>query len=163
MLMLSTEAKGDQLVVKPVLVYGDPPLALVERGELTLLGDTVPIRDRRIEDRLVRESGARLGLPVGLERAYTGESAVRFVTRARDENTPFQGEGWKRFLRTDAVDPSAQLRHVVLEPRTRTLLELQLCLHQLLVFAQTLHEHPQLRLGGLDRTKLGSGNASDVG
>ncbi|MEC8422621.1 MAG: SNF2-related protein, partial [Myxococcota bacterium] len=104
-LMLSTEAKGDQLVVKPVLVYGDPPAALVERGELTLLGSTVPIRDRRIEDRLVRESGARLGLPVGLERAYHGEAAVRFVARAREEKTPFQGDGWKRFLRAEPVAP----------------------------------------------------------
>lgn len=108
-LVLSTEAKGDQLVVKPVLVYGDPPQAMVERGELTLLGTTVPIRDRRIEDRLVRESGARLGLPVGLERAYHGEAAVRFMTRARSEKTPFQGEGWKRFLRTEPVAPTVKI------------------------------------------------------
>ena len=108
-LMLSTEAKGDQLVVKPVLVYGDPPVAMVERGELTVLGSTVPIRDRRLEDKLVRESGMRLGLPVGLERAYNGESAVQFVAKARQEKTPFQGDGWKRFLRADAVTPSVRI------------------------------------------------------
>jgi superfamily II DNA or RNA helicase len=114
-LMLSTVAKGDQLVVKPVIVYGEPPVAMVERGELTLLGSTVPIRDRRIEDRLVRESGARLGLPVGLERAYNGESAVAFVAKARSEKTPFQGEGWKRFLRTDAVAPTVRIEGETLD------------------------------------------------
>ena len=108
-LMLSTEAKGDQLVVKPVLVYGNPPVAMVERGELTLLGTTVPIRDRRVEEKLVRESGMRLGLPVGLERAYNGEAAVRFVATARQEKTPFQGDGWRRFLRTEAVEPTVTI------------------------------------------------------
>ncbi len=108
-LVVRTERRGDALIVKPVIAYGDPPTALVERGELTVTGGTVPIRDRRAEDRLVREAGERLGLPVGLERSYVGTGAVRFVERARSGGTPLVGEGWRGFQRAAAVQPSVRI------------------------------------------------------
>ena len=57
--------KGDILVVCATIVYGDPPTARVERGEMEVFGDIVPIRNRRAEDRLIREAGEQLGLAVG--------------------------------------------------------------------------------------------------
>jgi superfamily II DNA or RNA helicase len=108
-LVIETTSRGESLVVKPILVYGDPPTARVERGELTVTGAFVPIRDRKAEERLVRQAGDKIGLPVGLERSYTGASAVRFVDKARSGGAVLLGEGWKVFQRTEQVAPEVRI------------------------------------------------------
>jgi superfamily II DNA or RNA helicase len=108
-LVLENSEKGDILVVCATIVYGDPPTARVERGEMEVFGDVVPIRNRRAEDRLIREAGEQLGLAVGLERNFTGENAVRFVERAASTRTSWDGDAWSHFKRTGPITPKVQI------------------------------------------------------
>jgi len=67
------------LEVKPRLVYGDPPVALVEHGKLKSLGDVVPGRDLPAERGAVRAFESRMGLPVGMRRTLPPSRAAEFL------------------------------------------------------------------------------------
>ena len=114
-LVIENEEKGDNLVVCATIVYGDPPTARVERGEIEVFGSVVPIRNKRAEDRLIREAGEDLGLAVGLERVFNGESAVRFVERAQSARTTWSGSAWSRFQRAAPITPQVQIDGTHLE------------------------------------------------
>lgn len=114
-ILLENEDRGDTLIVRATVVYGDPPTARVERGEMEVFGDSVPIRNRRAEDRIIREAGETLGLAVGLERGFTGESAVRFVERANDAGANWAGDAWSRFRRAEAITPKVEIDGTHLE------------------------------------------------
>ncbi len=108
-LVLETKAKGDSLVVKPVIVYGDPPTARVEREDLEIFGDVVPIRNIPSERRLRQQSSETLGLPVGLERSYSGEAAVRFVDGLDRFTGDVSGDGLGGFRRAAPVTPQVRI------------------------------------------------------
>jgi superfamily II DNA or RNA helicase len=108
-LVIENEEKGDSLIVCATIVYGDPPTARVERGEIEVFGNVVPIRNKRAEDRLIREAGERLGLAVGLERAFNGESAVQFVERVQSSRISWDGGSWSSFQRAKAITPKVQI------------------------------------------------------
>lgn len=108
-LLLETKTKGDSLVVKPVIVYGDPPSARVEREDLEIFGTVVPIRNPPAERRLRQRSSEVLGLPVGLERTYTGENAVRFVDGLGSYKGEISGDGVDAFRRAEPVTPTVKI------------------------------------------------------
>ena len=114
-LIIENEEKGDNLIVCATIVYGDPPTARVERGEIEVFGNVVPIRNKRAEDRLIREAGEKLGLAVGLERAFNGESAVQFVERVQSSRVSWDGSAWSSFQRAEAITPKVQIEGTHLE------------------------------------------------
>ncbi|MFZ5482043.1 MAG: DEAD/DEAH box helicase [Myxococcota bacterium] len=67
---------GERLSVTPRMVYGDPPVARIERGELVRFGTKIPIRDQATEQRL-RDLLSREGLAfdVTVEREGAGAAA----------------------------------------------------------------------------------------
>ncbi len=114
-LVLENEEKGDSLIVCATIVYGDPPTARVERGDIEVFGNVVPIRNKRAEDRLIREAGEQLGLAVGLERAFSGESAVQFVERVTSSRVSWEGNAWAGFQRAAPITPKVQIDGTHLE------------------------------------------------
>ena len=108
-LLVETRDDGESLVVKPVIVYGDPPVARIERGELKVTGGVVPVRDRKAEDRLRHRSHTELHLPLDLERAFHGAGAVRFVDKLDQFTGDLGGDAWKRFRRAEAISPSVEV------------------------------------------------------
>ncbi|MFM2246445.1 MAG: hypothetical protein RL071_2519 [Pseudomonadota bacterium] len=108
-LVLETQARGEQLIVKPIIVYGEPVTAKVERGELEVVGPTVPVRNRRAEERLIREAGEHMSLAVGLERVFIGEQAVRFVDELEGFPGEVEGDGWTKFKRSAAITPKVTI------------------------------------------------------
>ena len=108
-LVLETSRSGETLVVMPLVVYGDPPTAHVERGRLVLRGGVVPIRNKRTEDRLARRAADELGLAVGLEARFRGESAVRFVDHLGRFSGRVTGTGHKAFQRAGPISPQVQV------------------------------------------------------
>ena len=108
-LLLETKAKGDSLIVKPIIVYGEPPTAKVEREDLEIFGDVVPIRNPAAERRLRQQSSDSLGLPVGLERTYSGENAVRFVDTLDGYRGEIAGDGVAAFRRAKPVTPTVHI------------------------------------------------------
>ena len=108
-LVMETSRSGEVLIVTPLVVYGDPPTAHVERGRLVLRGGVVPIRNKRTEDRLSRRAADELGLAVGLESRFRGENAVRFVDSLPKFSGQVTGNGWKFFRRAGTITPQIHI------------------------------------------------------
>lgn len=109
-MVLEMSADGERLVVVPNLVYGDPAVARLERGELKLLGGAVPVRDEGAERKLMERLRQELGLSPGLRGEYLGEGAVRMAERVRNFNAgdlrfDVEGDGLKRFRKAGALQP----------------------------------------------------------
>jgi len=104
-LVLETKRQGDALVVRPAIVYGDPPSARITRGELEVLGDTVPIRSERSEKRLIRQLGEEMRMALGIETRLQGMAAVRFVDRLDRFSGEIIGSGIKYFRRVGPIEP----------------------------------------------------------
>ena len=114
-LLIETWGSVEELIVKPRLVYGTPPSAEVDRGELKLLGGTVPIRDEATERRLVRRLGEGLQLAVGMERRLRGEEAVRFAATLAEfqgssrGTVSLEGAAHRQFRKTASLTPDVRI------------------------------------------------------
>ncbi len=71
------------LEVVPVVVYGDPPMARIERGRLVHLHGPVPVRDPDAEVTLGHTLHAELGLLPGVRADFRGADVARFVARLK--------------------------------------------------------------------------------
>ncbi|MGH7805080.1 MAG: hypothetical protein ACREQJ_12080, partial [Candidatus Binatia bacterium] len=103
--ILETRREGDELVVFPTLVYGDPPRARVDSGRLVLLGGAVPLRDVRAEQRLGRRLQAQLGLLFGREERLSGVEALRVASRLEAFDGELRGHGAESFFHAPALAP----------------------------------------------------------
>ena len=108
-LVLETRRQGETLLIKPAVVYGDPPLAKVTHGEIELLGGTVPIRNERAEQRLIHSLGSKLRMAIGVETRLRGMAAVRFVDRLDQMPVDLLGSGHKHFRRVEAIQPEVEI------------------------------------------------------
>jgi superfamily II DNA or RNA helicase len=106
--LLETKVKGETLRVKPVIAYGDPPSATVDRGRLIILGGSVPVRNERAERDLVVRTREQLGLSLGLESLMEGAEAVHFVDELPSGWT-LQGHHWKRFRSIETRSPQVRI------------------------------------------------------
>ena len=80
---LSVELRGDGLVLRGQLVYGDPPLATVEYGRLVPTGDRWPQRDAAAEKKVAHKLRARFELEPGETRFVRGAEAEALAERLR--------------------------------------------------------------------------------
>ncbi|MBL8785180.1 MAG: DEAD/DEAH box helicase [Deltaproteobacteria bacterium] len=105
-LTLDTSNEEDRLVVLPTLVYGDPPIARVDRGAFTILDASrpVPLRDEREENRLAQRLFASLGLEIGRKSVFEGQDAVSFASKlenfqrgAHKDLAQVRGNAWEDF------------------------------------------------------------------
>ena len=107
---LELSGLGETLWVTAGLVYGDPPVAKVERGQLHLLGGAVPLRDEAAERKLVEELREGLGMTPGLRLEATGEAAVKLAARVRGfRGAKAEGEALARFQKVGPLEPLLQL------------------------------------------------------
>jgi superfamily II DNA or RNA helicase len=77
--MVELEDAPDGLRVRPVIVYGDPPVARIEDGHVVKLGAIVPARDHASERRATRAFEERTRLPVGFARVLSPAEAATFL------------------------------------------------------------------------------------
>ena len=76
--------KGESVTVVPKLIYGDPQIAEVRKGQLVPISPRdVPIRDVVGESALIRELHTSFGLKLGEGKVFPGESAAHFLARAK--------------------------------------------------------------------------------
>jgi superfamily II DNA or RNA helicase len=108
-LVMETKKQGEFLVLRPTIVYGDPPTARVVRGALEIMGDTVPVRSERSEQRLIRQLGEEMRMAVGVETRLRGMAAVRFVDRLSLFSGEVMGTGVRHFRRVDGFVPSIEI------------------------------------------------------
>jgi superfamily II DNA or RNA helicase len=76
-------AQGAQLAVTPTLVYGRPPIAVIEGDAMRHLRGPAPIRDRAREKQLLAELRDELNLAPGRTVEFAGIDARRFADRLR--------------------------------------------------------------------------------
>ncbi len=108
-LVLETKRQGETLIVRPAVVYGDPPLAKVTHNEIELMGGTVPIRNERAEQRLVHDLGTKLRMALGVETRLRGMAAVRFVDKLDRLPIDLLGNAHRHFRRVEAIEPEVEI------------------------------------------------------
>lgn len=108
-LVMETKKQGEFLVLRPTIVYGDPPTARVVRGALEIMGDTVPVRSERSEQRLIRQLGEEMRMAVGVETRLRGMAAVRFVDRLSLFSGEVMGTGVRHFRRVEGFVPTIEI------------------------------------------------------
>lgn len=106
-LSIITRHEGDTLLVTPTLVYGDPPLAHVEDGQLVGIagGNTLPLRDVRAEQRLIWQLQQGLRLAPGKTVSFTGADAIDLAARLRTWPGEIRGSGHESFYLTSPLQP----------------------------------------------------------
>jgi superfamily II DNA or RNA helicase len=82
-LVLDLSQVGDALSVLPTLVYGAPPCARIDDGNLVHLGGPVPVRDPPAERALVTRLREDLDLVPGRRTTFSGVDAPRFALKLR--------------------------------------------------------------------------------
>ena len=109
--VVQTEQQGDALVVFPIVVYGDPPVARVDAGNLTLLGDepVIPLRNEEAEGRLSRMLQSELGLAPGRKAVFRGEEAVAMADRVRSFPGDVTGAGLDNFFLAPRLVPQLSI------------------------------------------------------
>ncbi|MBI5542392.1 MAG: DEAD/DEAH box helicase, partial [Deltaproteobacteria bacterium] len=107
-LELQVEREGDALSVLPLLVYGDPAVARVDAGNLTLLGDVLPSRDEQAEERLTRRLQT-LGLLPGHRERFEGEQGVAFAAKLKGLEREIRGDGHRQFFVAAPLLPSLEV------------------------------------------------------
>ncbi len=106
--------EGERLTLWPVVVYGDPPVAEVRGGELSLLDHSAPLpmRDEVAERRLRAQSDEQLGLRADRPSHFVGFEAFRLAARLAAGPAAFAGpvigEGLSAFA-ADGGDLSPEL------------------------------------------------------
>ncbi len=81
-MQIALTREGDDLMVHPRLVYGDPPVARIEAGRLFALGNgSVPIRSERAESELGEKLRSDLGLRVDIPARLPASEAIGFAAR----------------------------------------------------------------------------------
>jgi superfamily II DNA or RNA helicase len=108
-LVFETGTQGDLLEVLPLLIYGDPPVARIDRGELHLLGGTVPIRNLRLEQKLVRRLADDLGMALGLKAHFRGARGVRMARTLQGFGAETRGDGVTSFRRAGSIEPRVHI------------------------------------------------------
>jgi superfamily II DNA or RNA helicase len=109
-LSIGTRREGDTLVVTPMLMYGDPPLARVEEGHLVRLGKgALPLRDTQAEQRLTWQLQQALGLVPGKAVPFTGAAAIDVASRLRTWPGEIRGNGHETFYLTSPLQPRLHL------------------------------------------------------
>ena len=89
-LVMETKKQGDALIgVCPPLSTVIRPARIV-RGALEIMGDTVPVRSERSEQRLIRQLGEEMRMAVGVEVRLRGMAAVRLSI----DSPPFPERSW---------------------------------------------------------------------
>lgn len=85
-LVLSTTREGDDLIVLPTILYGEPAIARVDGDRLTMLreGD-VPLRNARLEA-LLKEQLAGRDLELGVKRTLSPAEAIGLTAALRDDD-----------------------------------------------------------------------------
>ncbi len=113
-LEIEVSRNGEALSVLPILVYGDPPIARIDAGRLTPLGDgPLPRRDEAAEEILIRRLQHELALLPGRllpgrRFEVSGEAAITVAEQLERFSGKLRGSVHKQFFRAPQLE--ARLR-----------------------------------------------------
>lgn len=109
-LVLGTSREGDDLVVLPTILYGEPAIARVDGERLTMLADgDVPLRNARLE-KLLRDQLAGRGLELGVKRTLQPTDAIALTATWRDDDTvALHGKAHEAYFDAGELDAHLEL------------------------------------------------------
>lgn len=105
-LVVTSQADGDGLRLLATLVYGDPPVARVDGGQLTHLSGAVPVRDEKAEQALIGRLREQLGLLPGRAETYRGDAALHAAAQLARLSATISGDAHDRFREAAPLVPS---------------------------------------------------------
>lgn len=105
--LVEVEQAGDHLSALLTIVYGDPPIARVDRDRLVHLQGNIPVRDEVFERRVVARAKEQLALSPGTRVFLEGDAATSFAAALDGFDGQISGSQGTRFIRNGAV--SAQM------------------------------------------------------
>ncbi len=104
-LVLNTSREGDDLVVLPTILYGEPAIARVDGERLTMLreGD-VPLRNTRLEKLLVEQLAGR-NMELGVKTTLGPSDAIALTTALReDDSVSLYGKAHEAYFDAGELD-----------------------------------------------------------
>jgi superfamily II DNA or RNA helicase len=108
-IQIGTEREGDDLVVLPTIVYGDPAVARVDGDKLTMLrAGEVPLRNERLEKALL-ERIRGLGFDAGTKDTLPPSTAIGWLARL-DDDVALAGEAHQAFFVAGDLDAHLDVR-----------------------------------------------------
>ncbi len=99
-LILDTRHDEHTLYVTGFVVYGDPEVARLEKGNLKVRGKNIPTRDYAEEKKLAYEFEKKFQKPLEETFAFSHEKAVLFLERLGKWNGDVEGRGFAYFKRS---------------------------------------------------------------
>jgi superfamily II DNA or RNA helicase len=108
-IVLDVEQEGGTLSVLATLVYGAPPIARIDAGQLVHLDGDVPIRDEDAERREVRRLREQLNLAPGGRLIVSGDPAAQLAARLDEYEGEIRGKAPGRFIKKGVLAPNLRL------------------------------------------------------
>ncbi len=105
-LELLLERHGEQMMVLPGLVYGEPAIARMSEGVFQPLGKQVPIRDHDEERRLKDQLWRQLGLELYAAKMLPAAEAIHMVDSLKTWKGKIRGNGVDQFRRAGTLKPN---------------------------------------------------------
>ncbi len=103
--VVDAEQQGNSLTAMLTLVYGDPPLARVDNGRLVHLDGDIPIRDEKLERRVLAQAREALGMAPGVRVFTEGDAATDLAARLDAFDGDVVGSQGKAFIRRQNLRP----------------------------------------------------------
>ncbi|MCK5689071.1 DEAD/DEAH box helicase, partial [Myxococcota bacterium] len=111
-IQLETSRAGDKLMILPLLVYGDPPIARVDGDSLQMLStEGVPKRNKRREAQLREILKDELHLSTGIKEIFDTADAIKVrkkIQRLERDGWEVEGEAHEEFFEGGALKPVLQ-------------------------------------------------------
>jgi superfamily II DNA or RNA helicase len=92
-IVVEVHQQGDELNVLATLVYGDPPIARIDRNRLVHLGGPIPIRKLDLERRAMEHLRQSLGIGVGTRSVVSGKEALQLASKLDHWHGEITGNG----------------------------------------------------------------------
>jgi superfamily II DNA or RNA helicase len=96
--VIDVRQQGDQLNALATLVYGDPPLARIDKNRMVHIDGPVPIRKVDLERRAAQQLRQSLGLTVGVRSIVTGKDAIQLAKGLDHWNGEIAGSETERWV-----------------------------------------------------------------
>lgn len=103
--VLDVEQVEHTLSVLATLVYGDPPVARVDSGQLIHLGGNIPVRDEDAERALQSRLRDQLNLNLGSRLQVSGDAAAHFAAGLQQWQGEVRGSAARKLVHQSELAP----------------------------------------------------------
>ncbi|MBC7661994.1 MAG: SNF2 helicase associated domain-containing protein [Chitinophagaceae bacterium] len=107
-LELLLERHGDQMLLMPGIVYGNPPIARIADGVFRPLGNLVPIRDHDEERRLKDQLWRLWGYELYHAKMLAASDAIKAVESLDSWRGKIRGDGVEQFKKSGLLIPKVK-------------------------------------------------------